>query len=169
MSLIPMESLLAIMDSVSLRQSKADDRLTLAIPASDLLSYYDSRLLADAITVPEGILMTLNIPLASQQTLFEAKLIPMPFPDDPQTALTWNIEAPYLALSENKLESSVLSVEQFEHCLGSSKHRNCSEAFPTQIGHPSCIATLYFLALLMLQLFVKLLLFLYLVFNKLQS
>ena len=125
MSLIPMESLLAIMDSVSLRQSKAEDRLTLAIPASDLLSYYDSRLLADAITVLEGFLLTLNIPLASQQTvftLFEAKLIPMPFPDDPQTALTWNIEAPYLALSENKLESSVLSEEQFEHCLGSSKY-----------------------------------------------
>ena len=39
MSLIPMELLLAIMDSVSLRQSKAADRLTLAIPASDLLSY----------------------------------------------------------------------------------------------------------------------------------
>ena len=138
MSLIPMESLLAIMDSVSLRQSKAEDRLTLAIPASDLLSYYDSRLLADAFTVSEGLLLTLNIPLASQQTvftLFEAKL---------QTALTWNIEASYLALSENKLESSVISEEQFEHCLGSSKYRICSEAFPTQIGHPSCIAALYF-------------------------
>ena len=76
-SLFPKESLLAIMDSVSLRQSKAEDRLGLAIPASDLLSYYDSRLLVDAITVAEGLLLTLNIPLASQQTvfeLFEAKL-----------------------------------------------------------------------------------------------
>ena len=52
----------------------------------------------------------------------------MPFLDDPRMALTWNIEAPYLALSENKLESSVLSEEQFEHCLGSSKYRICSEA-----------------------------------------
>ena len=51
MSLIPVESLLAIMDSVSLPQSKAADRLILAIPPSELLSYYDSRLLADAITV----------------------------------------------------------------------------------------------------------------------
>ena len=106
MSFIPMESLLAIMDSVSLRQSKAEDRLTLALPVSDLLSYYDSRLLPDAITVSEGLLLPLNIPLASQQTvfsLFEAKLIPMPYPDAPQTALTWNIEAPYLALSEKNL------------------------------------------------------------------
>ena len=53
MSLFPLESLLAIMDSVSLWQSKAEDRLTLAVPASDLLSYYDSRLLADAITISE--------------------------------------------------------------------------------------------------------------------
>ena len=49
MSPIPMELLLAIVDSVSLRQSKAKDRLTLATPASDLLSYYDFRLLADAL------------------------------------------------------------------------------------------------------------------------
>ena len=143
MTHIPMESLLAMMDSISLWQSKAEDRLTLAIPASDLLSYYDSRLLADAITVSEGLLLTLNIPLASQQnffTLFEAKLISMPFPDDPQTALKWNIEAAYLAISENKRESSVFSEEQFEHCLGSSKYRTFSQAFPTQIGHPSCIA-----------------------------
>ena len=61
-------------------------------------------------------LLTLNIPLASQQTVFtffEAKLIPMPFPDDSQTALIWTIEAPYLAPSENKLGSSVLSVKHF--------------------------------------------------------
>ena len=147
MSLIPIESLITIVDSVSLRQLKAEDRLTLAIPTGDLLSYYDSRLPADAFTQSEGFLLTLNIPLASQQTvftLFEAKLNPMHFPDDTQTALTWNIAAPYLALSENKLESSVLPEEQFEHCLGSSKYRIGAEAFPTQIGHPSCIATLYF-------------------------
>ena len=116
MSPISMESILAIMVSVSLWQSKAEDRLTLVMPASDLLSYCDCRLLADAITVSEGLLLTRNLPLAWQQTvftLFEAKLIPMPFPDDPQTALTWNIAAPILALSGNKLEMSVLSEEQF--------------------------------------------------------
>ena len=59
-----------MVDSVSLRQSKAEDRLPVAIPASDLLSYYISRLLADAITVSEGLLLTLNILPASQQTVF---------------------------------------------------------------------------------------------------
>ena len=76
MSPIPIESLLAIMDSVSLRQSKIEDRLTLAIPASDLLFHKDSRLLASAIMVSERLLLTLNLPIASQQsvfTLFQAK------------------------------------------------------------------------------------------------
>ena len=86
MSLVPVELLLAIIDSVRLRLSKVGDRLIQAIPASDFLSYYGSRLLADTITVSEGLLFTLNIPLASQRTAFtllEAKLIPILFRDDP--------------------------------------------------------------------------------------
>ena len=38
----------------------------------------------------------------------------MPYPDDPQSALTWNIEATCLALTEDHIESSVFSAEQFE-------------------------------------------------------
>ena len=67
----------------------------------------------------------------------------MPFPDDLQLAVTRNIEAPYLALSENNLEWSVLSAKQLEQCLSSSKYRICSEVFPIEMGHSSCIATLY--------------------------
>ena len=92
MSLVPLDSLLVILESVNKDRGKAGDRLSLAIPMSDLLSYYDSSLLADAVTVSEGILLTLNIPLASRQTvfsLFEAKLIPMPFPDDTKSAIMW--------------------------------------------------------------------------------
>ena len=86
MSIIPIGSLLVIMDSVSLKQLKPKDRLFFAIPSSDLLSYYDSRLLADAITLSEGLLLTLNIPITSQQTvftLFEAKTIPVFFSGRP--------------------------------------------------------------------------------------
>ena len=43
-------------------------------------------------------------------------MIPMPYPDDPQSSLHWNIEAPYLAISDDQIESSVLSSDQFEHC-----------------------------------------------------
>ena len=147
MSLNPMESLLVILDHVAFQQAKAADRLSLAIPTSDLLSYYDSRLLADAVTISEGLLLTLNIPLASKQTVFvlyEAKTISMPYPDDPQLAITWKLEATYLALSDDHMESSVLSKDQFEQCLGSSKYRICSKTFTTELGHSSCIASLFF-------------------------
>ena len=87
MSLTLMDSLIVILENVATQQSETADRLQLAIPMTDLLSYYESRLLAYAITVPEGLLLTLKIPLASRQTvltLFEAKLIPIPYPNDPQ-------------------------------------------------------------------------------------
>ena len=88
----------------------AADRFSLAIPMTNLLTFYDSRFCADAITVPEGLLLTLNLPLASRQTVFthfEAKLFPMLYPHDLQAALVWNIEAPNLAISEDQMESSV--------------------------------------------------------------
>ena len=147
MSLIPMDSFLVILQQVATEQATASDRLSLAIPMTDLLSYYDSRLLDDALTVTAGLLLTLKIPLASKQTVFtlyEAKIIPMPYPDDLQSALTWNIEAPNLAISEDLMESSVLSAAQLEHCLGSARYRICSETIPTEIGHSSCLATLFF-------------------------
>ena len=83
--------------------------------------------------------MTLNVPLASKKsvfTVFEANLFPIPYPDDPQSALTWNIEAPYLALSEDHMESSVFSA-------GSSGCRIGSRSVPTEMGHSSGLATLF--------------------------
>ena len=56
--------------------------------------------------VPEGVLLTLNVPLASRQTvftIFEAKLITLPYPDELQWALQWNIEAPCLDISGDQM------------------------------------------------------------------
>ena len=72
-------------------QNKALDRLTLAIPSHEALSYYEARLLQDVVALPEGLLSTMSIPLASQQTvmtLYEAILIPMP-QDDAEDAMIW--------------------------------------------------------------------------------
>ena len=51
MSLIPMELLLASMDTVGSRQSKVQNCLTLATPTSDSISCYDFSLFVDALTV----------------------------------------------------------------------------------------------------------------------
>ena len=110
MSLVPKESLLAILKFVAADQSLNGSRLSLAIPPIDLLSY-DAKLLRDVVTLDEGLVLTLAIPLASRQTVFstyQAQIIPMPQPE-PRMAIRWVIEAPYLAISEDQMESVTLS------------------------------------------------------------
>ena len=56
MSLVPRDSLMKILDYVAREQMNARDRLTLAIPMDDLLSYYNAELLTDALSIKEGLL-----------------------------------------------------------------------------------------------------------------
>ena len=57
--------------------------------------------------------------------------------------LQWNIEAPYLAIPEVQLESSVLSSDQFKHCLRSFWDRFCFESL-TKLVLSSSVANLIF-------------------------
>ena len=63
---------------------------------------------------------------------------------DPDVALQWKIEGPYLAVSENTMESTVLSFEQIEDCLGSARYKICHKTMETHLWQSSCLATLYF-------------------------
>ena len=122
MSLVPRESLLAIIDAVYKRQKEENHRLTLAIPPSDIHSYYDAKLLRDVTTIEEGLLLNLAIPYASSQTAFQiyrAHVIPMP-QGDPTEAIKWVTEGSYLAISEDSMETTVLTEKQYANCLGSS-------------------------------------------------
>ena len=72
----------------------------------DLLSYYDAQLLKEFISLPEGLVMTLSIPLASSQTalkVYKAHVLPMPQKEK------WKIEAPYLAVSEDNSKTAHLT------------------------------------------------------------
>ena len=145
MSLVPRNSLIAILNSVYESQKDAADRLTLAIPTTDLHSYYDAKLLRDVVTVDEGLLMTLAIPMSSSLTVFSvyrAHLIPMPQPEQ-KDAIKWKTDGDYFAISENGMETSVLTREQYEMCLGSSTYRICHQTMETQLGRSSCLANLF--------------------------
>ena len=147
MSLVPRNSLLVvILDSVYESQKDAADRLTLAIPMTDLLSYYDAQLLREVSTVNEGLLILLAIPLASSQTTFNvyhAQLVPMT-QIEPSEALQWVTEGPYLAISEDSMETTVLTKDQYDNCLGSARYKICHQTITTHLGQSSCLATLYF-------------------------
>ena len=135
-----------ILDAVHDSQKNAPDRLTLAIPMTDILSYYDAKLVQEISTVEDGLLLTLAIPLASSQTVFEvfrANVIPMPQKDSVD-ALQWVIEGEYLAISEGQMETTVLTKAQYDNCLGSPRYRICHETMETHLGFSSCLATLKF-------------------------
>ena len=145
-SLVPRKSLIKILDSVHDSQKNAPDRLTLAIPMTDILSYYDAKLVQEISTVEDGLLLTLAIPLASSQTVFEvyrAIVIPMPQKDSVD-ALRYVIEGEYLAISEGQMETTVLTKAQYDNCLGSPRYRICHETMETHLGFSSCLATLKF-------------------------
>ena len=146
MSLVPKESLLTILQSVGDELVLSGSRLSLAIPPnSDIMSYYDAKLLRDVVTVNEGLILTLAIPLASRQTVFltySARVVPMP-QTEPRMAIKWVIEDPYLAISEDQMESMTISLAQYDSCLGSSRYKICHEPLASQANHPSCLATLF--------------------------
>ena len=146
MSLVPREYLLAVIDAVYKSQKEENHRLTLAIPPSDIHSYYDAKLLRDVTTIEEGLLLNLAIPYASNQTAFQiyrAHVIPMP-QADPTEAIKWVTEGSYLSISEDSMETTVLTEDQYANCLGSSTYRICHQTLETHLGQSSCLATLYF-------------------------
>ena len=111
MSLVPRQSLLTILENVAAEQSRSKDRLSLAIPMDEIISYYESRLLRDVITVDQGLVMGIAIPLASKQTAFTVfRSIAVPMAEmEPDLAIKWKLGAPYLAISEGNMETAYLT------------------------------------------------------------
>ena len=108
-------------------KEKSRDRHALAIPKQD------------------GLLMTRAIPLASRETAFtvyKAMVVPLPQSDDDMT-IKWNVEAEYLAVLENLMETSLVTRDQLDKYLGSSNYRICHETLATVIKDSSCLATFY--------------------------
>ena len=144
MSLVPRESLLAVIDAVYKSPKEEHHRLTLAIPPSDIHSYYDAKLLRDITTIEEEPLLNLAIPYASSQTAFQmyrAHVIPLP-QADPTEAMKWVTEGSYLAISEDSMETTVLTEEQYANCLGTSTYRICHQTMETHLGQSSCLTAL---------------------------
>ena len=78
--------------------------------------------------------MTMAIPFASRQTAFTVyKAIAAPLPQmDEDMAVKWDVEAEYLAVSENLMETSLVTRDQPDKCIGSSKYRICHETLATE-------------------------------------
>ena len=95
MSLVPGQSLLTILENFAAEQSRSKDRLSLAVPMDEIISYYESRLFRDVNTVDQGLVMRTAIPWASKQTAFTVfRSIAVAMPHlEPDLAIKWNFEA----------------------------------------------------------------------------
>lgn len=145
-SLLQPKELHKILDTVANDpQYRVEQRLTLAIPREQIMTYYESKILTTVTVDPLGLVFTLAIPLATGETsmtVYEAIIIPMP-QNDSAKALVWDIEEKFIAISENRNELAVMTQKQLNSCVGSSTTAICYEAIATEVHPQSCIATLF--------------------------
>ena len=69
MSLVPRQQLHEILTMVHLQQNGLQDRLSLAIPIQDILSYYETKLVTQVEAIESGLIPTLAIPMASKSAV----------------------------------------------------------------------------------------------------
>ena len=67
----------------------------------------------------------------------------MPQVDDVE-ALQWEVEADYLAVSENGRETALISRALMDLCIGSSRYSICHEGLATEGVQSSCLSLLFF-------------------------
>ena len=145
-SLIPREQLRHILTTIHLGESGNADRLTLAIPPQEILSYYESKLVTNVVPTKAGLMLTLAIPMASRTTVLNVlHAIPIPMPDGQSgRAFLWRPEAKYLAISMDNQELALINDEDLDLCIGSTRYSICTKAIPTDTSKHSCLATLFF-------------------------
>ena len=145
MSILPKESLVEILEYIGTQQLRAADRLTLAIPLTKVLSYYETPLLRSVYANDVGLVFTLSVPMSSSSTVlnvFQPTVIPMPTEDN--QAAVWDIESDYIAATEDKRFTALLSERQFHDCIGSKSYSVCRTGFAMEKARDSCLATLLF-------------------------
>ena len=83
MALRPRKALLEILEAVAFWQTKANERLFLAIPKSQLVTYNETKILRNIDVVEDGMFFNLAIPFGSRATAVNIySAIPVPMPND---------------------------------------------------------------------------------------
>ena len=145
MVLVPKQILDKILQSLATQQTKEDDRLTLAIPSSQILTYYETNLLTSVVVEDYGMIFCLAVPFASESTalnLLRAITIPMPTNDTDGYASQCETEADYIAIAESTRQIALLSQPEIDLCIGSSSFSVCTNGFYLQRAEETCLGTL---------------------------
>lgn len=149
-TIIPQRVLIPILKDINRQFEGKKPFRVLSLSIEQIAAYYETQLISKVFTHQLGITFMLAIPVSTPDTMMEvyrARTIPMP-QDDSNSAVTWNIESPFIAVSENNREYALISYRQLEECIGSNNIRICYTPFATHtVTTPivgSCIATLFY-------------------------
>ena len=145
MALVPKQISDKILQSLATQQTKEDDRLTLAIPPSQILTYYETKLLTNVVVEDYGMIFCLAVPFASGPTalnLYRAITIPMPTNDTDGYASQYETEADYIAIAESTRRIALLSQPEIDSCIGSSSFSVCTNGFPLETAGDTCLGAL---------------------------
>ena len=146
MAIIDRKSLEAILTAVGAQLLRDDERLTLAIPLSEPLAYYEAELVRQVTSTEAGLVITLAVPLTTRELVldvYQAITLPMPN-DDGKTATRWRPEAPLLAISRSHKESAMLQWHQLDQCVGTASMSICARGFATTRARDACLTTLFY-------------------------
>ena len=145
MTLLPKNVLEKVLEKIASQQVKSTDRLTLAIPPAQILTYYETKLLTSVSVEEYGMLFRLAIPFASGSTalnLYRAITIPMPTNDSDGYASQYETEADYLAVAESTRRIALLSQHKIDLCIGSSSFSVCTNGFALETAEDTCLGAL---------------------------
>ena len=145
MALVPKQILDKIPQSLATQQTKEGDRLTLAIPPSQIVTYYETKLLTNVVVEDYGMIFRLAVPFASGSTslnLYRAITIAMPTNDTDGYASQYETEADYIAIAESTRRIALLSQLEIDSCIGSSSFSVCTNGFSLETAEDTCIGAL---------------------------
>lgn len=148
-TIIPQRVLMPILLDIEHQLEGTRPFRVLSITTQEILAYYETQIVTKVQTQATGITFSLAIPVSSPDTMmtvYKAQVIPMP-QEDTDTAVVWNVESEYIAVSENMQNYALLSQSQIDMCLGTTTMRICYNPFATHTTQTqnvgACIVTLF--------------------------
>ena len=108
MALLPRSDIEEILRDVNHRQSDTNERLSLAIPITQILTYYELKILRNVDIVDDGMYFTLAISFVTAATVLNLyKAVPIPMPNDGTDghASQYIIKSGFIAVSSTQKNS----------------------------------------------------------------
>ena len=144
MALLPRSNLEEILRDVNHWQSDTNERHSLAIPITQILTYYETKILRNVDIVDDGMYFTLAIPFFTAATVLNLyKAVPMPMPNDGTDghASQYIIEPDFIAISSTQ-KIALLSQDKINRCVVLSSFSVSINGFSLKTAQNTCLGSL---------------------------